>query len=165
MKLLNVSHAPPGYACPFCAAATGTERKLEAWRDNLVMVRITKHWYPANPGHALVAPLAHFENVYVLPDPTAARIATVARRVAVVMRTTYPCDGVTIRQNNEPAGNQDVWHVHTHVIPRHTGDRLYSAPAARVDDATRATYASRLREGLAQIGAEAPGTKVQSKDR
>ncbi len=165
MKVPNVTHEPPGYQCPFCAAAKGTAPEFEAWRDDLVMVLITTHWYPRNPGHALVVPLAHHENVYVLPDSIAARIATVARRVAVAMRTTYPCDGVTIRQNNEPAGNQDVWYVHTHVIPRHTGDRLYGAPAARVDHATRAPYASRLREGLAQIGDEARGTDVPSRAR
>jgi diadenosine tetraphosphate (Ap4A) HIT family hydrolase len=26
---------------------------------------------------------------------------------------------------NEPAGNQDVWHLHVHVFPRHDGDRSY----------------------------------------
>ena len=36
------------------------------------------------------------------------------RRVAVTIRTGYPRDGMTVRQNNEAAGRQDVWHLHTH---------------------------------------------------
>ena len=80
-------------------------------------------------------PLAHHENIYALPDDLAGRIARMARRVAIAMRRGYPCDGVTVRQNNEPAGDQDVWHLHTHVIPRHTGDNLRRSRFGRADDA------------------------------
>ena len=68
------------------------------------------------------------------------------RRVAVAIRTGYPCDGVTVRQNNEPAGGQDVWHLHTHVIPRYIGDGTYLGVPVRADDRDRARYADRLRE-------------------
>ena len=29
------------------------------------------------------------------------------------------------RWDDEPAGNQDVWHFHTHIYPRNLGDELY----------------------------------------
>jgi histidine triad (HIT) family protein len=32
------------------------------------------------------------------------------------------CEGVFIAQANEPAGGQDVFHLHIHVIPRWQGD-------------------------------------------
>ena len=57
-------------------------------------------------------------------------------------------DGVTVRQNNEPVGSQDVWHLHTHVIPRHIGDGKYLGVPVRADDRDRARYAGRLRELL-----------------
>ncbi len=66
------------------------------------------------------------------------------------MRAAYPCEGTSIRQHNEPAGGQDVWHLHVHVFPRYAGDRLY----ARHDEARfapaggAAPYAERLREEL-----------------
>jgi diadenosine tetraphosphate (Ap4A) HIT family hydrolase len=41
------------------------------------------------------------------------------------MKDAYRCDGVSTRQHNEPAGDQDVWHLHVHVLPRHQGDQLY----------------------------------------
>ena len=114
-------------------------------------MRISKNWYSSNPGHALVIPLAHHENIYALPDDLAGRIARMARRVASAMRRGYPCDGVTVRQNNEPAGDQDVWHLHTHVIPRHTGDDLRGSRFGRADDAERARYAVLLRESLTSL--------------
>ncbi|MCY4112440.1 MAG: HIT family protein [Chloroflexi bacterium] len=153
MPRLTVSHAPPGYDCPFCAIAAGAESEFTAWRDAHVVVQISRRHSPHNSqgGNALVIPLAHYENLYALPDDLASRIAQVARRVAIAMRTGYPCDGVTVRQNNEPAGGQDVWHLHTHVIPRHLGDGATKSRGRRADDAERARYAALLRRSLAAL--------------
>jgi histidine triad (HIT) family protein len=66
------------------------------------------------------------------------------------MRTAYDCAGVSTRQHNEPAGNQDVWHFHQHLFPRYPGDDLYGTlpepdwlPVER-----RRAYAERLRAAL-----------------
>lgn len=144
------SHAPAGYRCPFCALAGGAESEFTVWRDGHVLVQISLHWQPANPGKALVIPLAHHENVYTLPDELAGRISRMVRRVAFAIRTGYPSDGVTVLQNNEPAGGQDVWHLHTHLIPRYAGDRKDRRLPVRADDGDRARYASILRELLGQ---------------
>ena len=144
----TISHEPAGYLCPFCAIAAGAEAEFTAYRDDHVLVQISLHWNPVHPGKALVIPLAHHENVYTLPDELAGRIAAVVRRVAIAMRTGYPADGVTVLQNNEPAGDQDVWHIHTHVIPRYDGDREDQGRRMRADDPDRARYASRLRKLL-----------------
>ena len=69
------SHKPAGYRCPFCTIAGGAESEFTAWRDEHVLVQIALHWNPANPGKALVIPLAHIENVYTLPDELAGCIA------------------------------------------------------------------------------------------
>jgi histidine triad (HIT) family protein len=54
------------------------------------------------------------------------------------------------RQHNEPAGNQDVWHLHVHVFPRDADDRLYvrHRESAYVDAAARAPYADRLADEI-----------------
>ena len=151
-----ISHAPADYRCPFCALAGGAQGEFTAWRDDHVMVQISMHWTPANPGKALVIPLQHHENLYTLPDELAGRIAQVVRQVAVAIRTGYPCDGVTVRQSNEPAGGQDVWHYHTHVTPRYPGDRLYQSRLMRADDGERQRYASLLRTLLTRAEGPAP---------
>ncbi len=145
------SHEPPGYQCPFCAIAGGAEPAFTAWREEQVFVHIAKHWDPGGPGRALVNPTIHYENIYTLPDDVAGEIARMVRLVATAMRRGYPCDGITVRQNNEPAGGQDVWHLHTHVVPRHGQEPPPVYGLERADDAERARYAVRLRQSLQAV--------------
>lgn len=54
---------------------------------------------------------------------------------------------MSTRQHNEPAGCQDVWHLHVHVFPRYDGDDLYLSEALPgwVAFEERQVYAERLR--------------------
>ena len=42
-------------------------------------------------------------------------------------------DGVTIQQFNEAPGGQEVFHLHFHVIPRYSGERM-GPPGQMVKD-------------------------------
>jgi histidine triad (HIT) family protein len=75
-----------------------------------------------NPGHSLVVPRLHVENIYELPDALAGPILSTAARVARVCRIVLAADGVTLRQNNGAASDQHLFHFHLHVIPRFVGD-------------------------------------------
>ena len=65
----------------------------------------------------------------------------------IVDMTEYPSDGVTVTQNNDQAGDQSVWHLHTHVTPRYTDDRKDQGLCVPQTIAT-ASDAYRLRERL-----------------
>ena len=151
-------HAPENYACPFCALASpGFEgdaiRSLDdiVLRTERVTAFVSPRWWPNNKGHVLVVPNAHSENLYELPREDGYALYDAVQEVAVAIRATYGCDGVSTRQHNEPAGNQDVWHLHMHVFPRYEGDLLYQtlAQPGFVPAAERAPYAQRLRDYLA----------------
>ena len=149
------NHAPADYACPFCLLVQGIENKHVLSRrsdviydDTHVTALISSHQWPNNHGHAIVIPNAHHENIYDLPIPLATRIHELARALAIAIKEAYRCEGVSTRQHNEPAGNQDVWHYHLHLFPRVTGDALYSSRRALMPVRERATYAERLRAWL-----------------
>ncbi len=130
------NHAPQNYRCPFCrnAADRAPDGPLEfLYRDDDVFVKMNPKWWPRNPGGVLVIPNAHYENVYDLPDELGIPIQRAIRSVAVAMKIAFACDGVSTRQHNEPAGNQDVWHYHVHVFPRWEGDMLYESSGAPAD--------------------------------
>lgn len=152
------NHEPPGYDCPFCQILRGVCDERNAaqdtlWRGELAFARLAPKWWPANHGSALVIPVAHVENLYDTPDEVGHALWDLTRRVATAMRVAYRCEGVSTRQHNEPAGSQDVWHLHVHVLPRRTGDRLYQRHGGGeyVPPARRAPWAALLRQALASL--------------
>jgi histidine triad (HIT) family protein len=60
-----------------------------------------------------------------MPEEIGHHIFDFSKQAAIALKEAYGCDGTSIRQHNEPAGNQDVWHYHLHVFPRYEGDNLY----------------------------------------
>jgi len=56
-----------------------------------------------------------------------------------------------VRQHNEPAGNQHVWHYHLHVFPRYADDMLYRQLRHQVPVQVRAEKAQELRAALDEI--------------
>ena len=132
MPPVQRNYEPDSYQCPFCRVAAGedlrddyTKQSDIVFRDDTVTAFISSAWWPANPGHVLVIPNQHVENVYEFPAELGRSLMVAVQRVAVAMKAAYACDGVSTRQHNEPAGNQDVWHFHQHVFPRWEEDRLY----------------------------------------
>ncbi len=146
----RLSHAPPGYDCPFCRlyredASDLTRAADIVHRDETVMAFVSLDHWPPSPGHVLVIPAVHYETMYAMPDDLGARIFALVRDVGVAMKRALGCDGVSTRQHNEPAGNQDVWHYHHHVFPRFAGDNLYGAKKVRLAAEERAALARRIR--------------------
>ena len=109
---------------------------------------ISMRWWVNNPGHAIVVPNVHVENMYELSRDLAADIHESARLVALAMKRAYGCSGISTRQHNEPAGYQDVWHYHLHVFPRYDADDLYGSPFRETTPDERLSYAELLRAAL-----------------
>jgi histidine triad (HIT) family protein len=146
------NHAPTDYVCPFCSLAQGrsNEHTLSVpsdvvYEDDVTMAFIGSHQWPNNPGNVLIIPKEHYENIYDVPAGLAAEVQRVAKAVALAMKAAWQCAGVSTRQHNEPAGNQDVWHYHLHVTPRYAGDDFYGTRRALMPPHERARYARELR--------------------
>jgi histidine triad (HIT) family protein len=156
---VRFSHQPDGYRCPFCRVAGGedlrddyTKQSDVVYRDDTVTAFISSAWWPANPGHILVVPNGHYENVYQIPDAVLAAVQVAGKRIALALRAVYDCEGTSFRQHNEPGGDQEVWHYHLHVFPRYRGDKLYARTYERrnTTPAEREPYAEKVRSHLAQ---------------
>jgi histidine triad (HIT) family protein len=128
-------HAPPDYDCPFCAFVGGEERppwNLRAdlvWQDDQTTAWMNPRWCE-------------------LDRAQAAAVHETAQRIATAMLDVYPCDGITTRQNSGPGADQEVWHYHLHVFPRHRGDGFDGSDARLTDPDERLPYAERLRAAL-----------------
>lgn len=105
--------------------------------------------FPLTAGHALVVPRQHVRNLYELPDELAGPILMTAARLARAAKRAFNADGITLRQNNEAASDQHLFHFHLHVIPRFAGDseRFNSSPEL-TSLAEQEAMAARLNEHL-----------------
>ena len=151
------NHAPDHYCCPFCLIASQQiDASIETSPDDIVFATdqatafISSRWWPHNPGHVIIIPNQHYENIYDLPLSAATAIHALAREIALAMKQHYQCLGISTRQHNEPAGNQDVWHYHLHVFPRYNADQLYLTDRRRTTAEERQPYALQLRSYFMQ---------------
>ena len=88
-KLPNVyNHEPPDYICPFCKVVAGLEDEASytvasdiVLRTNLVIGFISWHWWPRNPGHVILIPWDHYENIYDLPETCGTEIYRASREI------------------------------------------------------------------------------------
>jgi histidine triad (HIT) family protein len=155
------NHAPENYDCPFCRVARNdltqpsvhTKAEDVVLQTSLATAFLSSHWWPNNPGHVLIIPNQHFENIYDLPLEYATEIHNLAQKIAFAFKVVYQCDGVSTRQHNEPAGNQDAWHYHLHVFPRYQNDDLYILfPHRRLTTLEeRLPYAKKLRDYFSSL--------------
>lgn len=147
------SHQPSDYICPFCDWLSGNETEYKqnsdiVYQNQYVTAFVAPKWWVNNPGHVIVIPNSHDENLYSIPDDTLHETYSVVKKVALALRETYDnCTGTSTRQHNEPDGNQDVWHFHVHVYPRYENDKLYQNHdnKAFVGPAARKEYADKLK--------------------
>lgn len=106
--------------CIFCQIIEGEipSTKLIETGEVLSFLDIS----PVNPGHALVVPKRHAENLLELRQKELhAAIFTVQRVARGAVRAT-DAEGFNVLQNNGKVAGQEVDHVHFHVIPRFEGD-------------------------------------------
>ena len=67
------SHKPTEYKCPFCRVSGGIEDEFVITRQSDIVFQndkvtafVASHWWPNNPGHVLIIPNEHFENLQKL---------------------------------------------------------------------------------------------------
>lgn len=106
--------------CIFCKLANGVIPTNSIYEDENFNVILDMG--AATKGHALILPKEHAENLYQLPDETAAKVLPLAKKIAKVMQERLHCDGLNLVQNNGEAAGQTVMHFHLHLIPRYEND-------------------------------------------
>lgn len=146
-----MKNAPIDYDCPFCrlagTLATPAQESAVVLIETRVFAFVPLHHYSGIRGNCLVAPRLHYENVLDVPDSLGTDFFRTTRLLASAMQEAFGCEGISTRQHNGPAGNQDVWHYHLHVFPRFHGDVL-GGNKVPYEVEERLEVASRLRAAL-----------------
>lgn len=142
--MADISFWEPCWACRLVAGENCGRVIIET--DDII---VAINPFASAAGHSLVMPRQHATNIYELPERLAGPILSTASRVARAAKTAFSADGITLRQNNDAASDQHLFHFHLHVIPRFEGDAArFNAAAPLATDSEQEQMAARLRETL-----------------
>jgi len=108
--------------CIFCKIIRGEIPSFKVFEDERVFAFMDIN--PIQPGHSLVIPKFHTENIFTAPDDWAAATINGVQRLARAVQKTVEPDGINILQANGPGAAQSVFHIHMHVVPRAMGDEM-----------------------------------------
>lgn len=147
------SHAPKNYICPICIGlkTPGVKNTMFQKGDFIfsnehITAIINSFFVGVNKGHVIVIPNNHYENIYDIPEKIGHEVFSASQKIAKAMKKAYQCDGITIRQNNEPASDQHAFHYHMHIFPRYKNDNFDQECGNNyiADPKEKADYAKKL---------------------
>ncbi len=109
--------------CVFCEIAAGTMPAAKVYEDEHCLAFMDIH--PIRPGHLLVIPRGHAEQLLELPQATRDHLFRVGQRLMNAIRhSALDSDAFNLAMNDGRAAGQSVPHVHLHILPRRRGDML-----------------------------------------
>lgn len=108
--------------CVFCEIVAGRAPAHRVLEDEHAVAFLNIR--PASPGHTLVVPRVHARDMWDISEDVHAHVASMVRRVTLLLKEVFAPDGVNVRVNSGAAAGQDVFHFHTHVIARRHADGL-----------------------------------------
>jgi ATP adenylyltransferase len=79
--------------------------------------------FPYTPGHVMIVPFAHLDELQKLPVEAAHELMETTARMEGVLRQLYTPDGINVGMNiGKAAGAGIAGHIHMHVLPRWVAD-------------------------------------------
>ena len=138
-------------SCVFCAIVAGEAPAIRVYEDDAHLAILDIR--PIVRGHVLVIPKAHTVDLTDTPPDTVAALMRIGQRVARAARASQlHADGNNIVVNDGKAAFQSVFHIHLHVAPRKSGDKLSFAKGLVVRrDPDREATGRILRDALAEL--------------
>ena len=123
---------------------------LTVLRDPLFIASV--NLYPYNPGHMMIFPVRHVEDVRELTEEEESRLAGLQRYLLDLLDRAYTPHGFNIGYNMGNSAGASIEHLHMHIIPRYPRETgiadLVAGKRVLVEDPVKTTR--RLREMVAQ---------------
>ncbi|MHC4551291.1 MAG: HIT family protein [Planctomycetota bacterium] len=133
--------------CVFCKIVAGQIPSSKIFENEYVLAFLDVG--PVSDGHMLVIPKAHCQRLDQAEPEAMAEIAKVLPVLAGGVQKATESDGYNLLCNNGGAAGQVVEHLHFHIIPRNSGDGLFSHwPASQYPDGKAAAIAEKIKQNI-----------------
>jgi histidine triad (HIT) family protein len=138
--------------CDFCDIARGLDRSPEVICEG-------QQWLaffpldPATPGHTLVIPRTHVEDLWSVTPVLGAEVMAAVIKVGRAVDAALHPEGMNLITSAGSAAEQTVFHLHLHVVPRWRRDgfgRIWPVEG-KYEDEELTQVADRVREACAEV--------------
>ena len=106
--------------CIFCKIVAGEIPANKVYEDENTLAFLDIK--PVNPGHTLVIPKKHYQNLEEIPEQELSFLILMVKKIGAQLKDKLKVEGYAISANNDLVAGQIVPHLHFHIIPRHEGD-------------------------------------------
>ncbi|MGE0007389.1 MAG: HIT family protein [Parvibaculaceae bacterium] len=103
---------------------------------------------PQVDGHVLVIPRAPSRNLLDADPAIFKPLFGTVQVMARAVQQAFNAGGVLVKQFNEEAAGQTVFHLHVHVMPRKAGEALRPHGGRMADQAVLARHAELIKQAL-----------------
>ena len=108
--------------CIFCKIINGDIPSYTIYEDDIVKVFLNIE--PAAPGHSLIVPKKHFDNLEDIDMDTLSHINKISKEIYKLLKDKLNIDSMSVMQNN--GSIQEVLHYHMHIRPYYNSDNSKS---------------------------------------
>ena len=133
--------------CIFCRIVSGQvpSVKIDESPHHLAFLDIG----PLAPGHALLIPKQHFDDIRDISPDVLGRLTAELPRLSRAIIQATGATGLNVLQNTGASSGQAVFHFHIHLIPRIEGDKLgYRWNAGKYEPDQASEVQTRIIESL-----------------
>jgi len=106
--------------CIFCKIVKGEIPAAKVYENHKYLAFLDIG--PVNPGHTLVIPKEHYEDLISTPDEILDGMLNDAKKIAKAILKAVNSDGFNLVINNGKVSGQLVPHLHIHIMPRFPND-------------------------------------------
>jgi len=132
--------------CIFCKIISGELPSAKVFEDDNVIAFLNIK--PISKGHTLVVPKAHVKDLASADYETLCHLMNAVKKIAPAVMAAVDAEGFNLGGNNGAAAGQEVFHLHLHLIPRHSDDGLPRWPHRENTVEERGALAEKIRAAV-----------------
>ncbi len=106
--------------CIFCKIIKGQANSWKVYETEDTYAFLDIH--PASKYHTLVIPKKHYTNIFDIPEKELNAVISTVRKVSKLYEEKLGFQNIQIISNSGAEAQQEVFHLHFHIIPRKRGD-------------------------------------------
>ena len=106
--------------CIFCRIAHGLAHSWKVYEDKYTYAFLDIN--PVNEYHTLVITKNHYENIFDITSDELSHLFQTIKRVTDLYHDKLGINNVQIINSSGAEAQQDVFHIHFHIVPREEGD-------------------------------------------